>query len=54
MEPLIILLGCIIYFIGVAIIPVTLLASIVFWLEDMYCKKRFGESLFQSKKENEA
>ena len=47
METLLVFIAATLYALGLIIIPSTLLAAIVLMICNIYCKKRFGESLFK-------
>lgn len=47
METLLVFIAATLYALGLMIIPVTLLVGITLMICNIYCKKRFGESLFK-------
>lgn len=47
MGTLFVFIACTVCGLGLIIIPGTLLATLILMAHNYYCKKRFGESLFE-------
>ena len=51
MGTLFVLIACIVYGLGLMLIPAALFATLYLMVENYYCKKRFGESLFKNEED---